>query len=54
MGLANQKSQRGEWGLATAEQYEPIIQSLNWEGLRSLWQNIKRESVNLFIDRLLF
>ena len=44
MGLANQKSQRGGWGLATAEQYETIIQSLNWEGLRSLWHDIEERN----------
>ena len=44
MGLANQKSQRGGWGLATAGQYETMIQSLNWDGLRSLWHDIEERN----------
>jgi len=30
--------------LATAEQYESIIASLQWDGLRALWDNIKKRN----------
>ena len=37
---------RGELNLTTAAQYEVMIQSLQWKGLRSLWKKIEKRNTS--------